>query len=340
MAVFSEQESMDRYTRIYALHRLLKNSRYRVSTATICETLQCSDSSARRVIKYMRDYLDAPIQSDRKRGGYWYEADEKEHFELPGIWFNATDLYALLSSLQLLREIQPGLLQEQVRPVQERLQRLLVAPHGDELLQRIRILPLAARASPVATFGVVASALLSRQRLSIHYHARSTGLEGQRSISPQRLTHYRENWYLDAWCHKRKALRIFALDRIRQPRLQDDAAKSIPEAELDQHYADGYGIFAGVATHLAVLRFNPTRARWIASERWHPQQQSRTLPDGSYELRIPYSRPDELILDVLRYGADVEVLAPISLRREVGKRLLEAADLYREDWKTSNLMME
>lgn len=331
---------MDRYTRIYALHQLLKNSRYRVSTAAICEALQCSDSSARRVIRYMRDYLNAPIQSDHKRGGYWYEADEKEHFELPGIWFNAADLYALLGSLQLLREIQPGLLQEQVRPVQERLQRLLVAPHGDELLQRIRILPLAARTAPVATFGVVAGALLGRQRLTIQYHARSTGLESERLISPQRLIHYRENWYLDAWCHKRKALRTFALDLIRQPRLQDEPAKSIPEAELDQHYADGYGIFAGTAEHIAVLRFSPARARWIASESWHPQQQSRFLPDGSYELRLPYSRPDELILDVLRYGADVEVLAPASLRSEVGKRLLKAADLYREEWEAPGLMME
>lgn len=42
---------MDRYTRIYTLHRLLKTSRYRVSTAAACEALQCSDSSLRRVVR-------------------------------------------------------------------------------------------------------------------------------------------------------------------------------------------------------------------------------------------------------------------------------------------------
>lgn len=320
---------MDRYTRIYALHRLLKTSRYRVSTAAACEALQCSDSSLRRVVQYMRDYLNAPIQSDRQRGGYWYAEQEKEHFELPGIWFKDSDLYALLSSLQLLREIQPGLLQDQVRPIEERLQRLLLdSPHGDQLLQRIRILPIAARTPPTQVFGRVAEALLSRRRLAIRYQARSTGEESERIVSPQRLSHYRENWYLDAWCHQRHALRTFALDLIRQPRLQNQTAESVPEVELDQHLADGYGIFAGKAEHTAVLRFSPSRARWIASERWHPRQQSQTLPDGSYELRIPYSRPEELILDVLRYGPEVEVLSPPELRAAVAQRLRAAAKLY------------
>lgn len=325
---------MDRYTRIYTLHRLLKTSRYRVSTATACEALQCSDSSLRRVVQYMRDNLNAPIRSDRQQGGYWYAEQEKEQFELPGIWFKDSDLYALLASLQLLQEIQPGLLQDQVRPIRERLQRLLVgSPHGDELLQRIRILSIAARTPPPRVFGQVAAALLRRHRLSIRYQARNSDSESERIVSPQRLSHYRENWYLDAWCHQRQALRTFSLDLIRHPRLQDQAAKAVSETELDQHYADGYGIFAGKAEHTAVLRFTPSRARWIASERWHPRQQSRTLRDGSYELRIPYSRPDELILDVLRYGPDVEVLAPSVLRAEVAHRLRAATKIYEHGIK-------
>lgn len=43
----------------------------------------------------------------------------------------------------------------------------------------------------------------------------------------------------------------------------------------------------GVWFNAAVLRFTPQRARWVAEEQWHPQQQGRMLEDGSYELRIP-----------------------------------------------------
>jgi len=66
----------------------------------------------------------------------------------------------------------------------------------------------------------------------------------------------------------------------------------------------------------------------VADERWHPQQQGRFLPDGSYQLEIPYHRADELILDILRYGPDVEVLAPPELRQEVAERLQRAAAIY------------
>jgi proteasome accessory factor C len=323
---------MDRYTRIYALHRLLKAARYRVSTARACEALQCSDSSVRRVVQYMRDYLGAPIRSDRQRGGYWYEAAEKERFELPGIWFNDAELYALLASLQLLSQVQPGLLEDQIRPLTERLQRLVAdTPLGTEALQRVRILPMAARPLPPTVFGAVVEALLDRRRIRFRYRARSTDEAAERIVSPQRLTHYRENWYLDAWCHTREALRTFALDRIRRPDVLEDAAASIADAELDRHYADGYGIFAGVAGQTAVLRFSAARARWVAEEQWHPRQQGSWLRDGRYQLRIPYSRPDELILDVLRYGPEVEVLAPPALRAEMAKRLAAAAALYQAD---------
>ena len=76
------------------------------------------------------------------------------------------------------------------------------------------------------------------------------------------------------------------------------------------------------------LRFTPERARWVASEQWHPQQEGRTLDDGSYELTIPYSDDRELIGDILRHGPDVDVLAPSGLRARVRERLQQAAARY------------
>lgn len=77
-----------------------------------------------------------------------------------------------------------------------------------------------------------------------------------------------------------------------------------------------------------MLRFTPERARWVADEHWHPQQQSLLLGDGSYELRIPYSDSRELIMDILKHGAEVEVIAPEELRREVLEHLRLAAAKY------------
>jgi predicted DNA-binding transcriptional regulator YafY len=71
-------------------------------------------------------------------------------------------------------------------------------------------------------------------------------------------------------------------------------------------------------------------ARWIADERWHPDQQAEALSDGRYRLTIPYADPSELILDILRYGPDVEVLAPAELRLAVTERLSAALAQYRD----------
>lgn len=66
----------------------------------------------------------------------------------------------------------------------------------------------------------------------------------------------------------------------------------------------------------------------MADEHWHPQQQSQILENGRYELRIPYSDPRELVMDILKHGAEVEVLAPQALRDEVASQLKRGAEQY------------
>ena len=123
-------------------------------------------------------------------------------------------------------------------------------------------------------------------------------------------------------------MRSFALERIAHAERLAARAVRIPERDLDRHFASAYGIFAGEPTGTAVLRFSPERARWVAEENWHPRQQGRFLPDGTYELRLPYGDPRELIMDILRHGATVEVVEPGALRTAVADELNRAASRY------------
>lgn len=107
-----------------------------------------------------------------------------------------------------------------------------------------------------------------------------------RIVSPQRIVHYRETWYLDAWDGGKGGLRSFSIDRIRRANVLTKAALDVPESDLEEHYASSYGIFGGKADKVAVLLFTTERAKWVADERWHPQQEARWLQDGRYELRI------------------------------------------------------
>lgn len=324
---------MSRIDNLYTLHRLLKDARRPVPTQTLMEKLECSRATLFRLIADLRDRRGAPIVYDRERNGHYYERtpDSGQQYELPGLWFTSAELYALLVIQHLLAQIEPGLLGRHLVPLRERIEGILAGEglQAADIGERVRILNMAARI-PGEHFPTVAAALLQRRQLHLKYHAREKDRTTERRVSPQRLVHYRDNWYLDAWCHHRKALRSFAVDRIRQCTPIDKPAMEIAADELDEHYASAYGIFAGKANRIAVLRFSAQAARWVADERWHPRQRGHYIVGGGYELRVPYRDARELVMDVLRYGAEVEVVGPEALREEVAGRLREAAKKYTE----------
>ncbi len=323
---------MDKLERLYALHDLFDGRRRAIPLAEIMERLECSPATAKRAIRELRTLINAPLIFDATLGGYRYAPEDGgPRFELPGLWFRAEELAALVTLREVLARLEPGLLNEALAPLARRLDEILARRSLGltEAARRVRVISQHARA-PGASFAPVARAVLSRRMLAFRYTRRTDGQAAGRRVSPQRLTRYRGCWYLDAWCHDREALRSFALERIAGARVLEDRALNRPEAELDAHFADAYGIFAGRATETAILRVVPHRARWIADEIWHPRQSGIFRDDGSYELRVPYGRPDELIQDILRLGPDAEVLAPPALREEVAKRLRAACAVYDE----------
>lgn len=321
---------MDRFDRIYALHKELRNARYPVPGQILQQRLECSRATLNRIIEDMRDFIGAPISYNRQANGYHYTQSGEHPYELPGLWFNASELYALLAVQQLLNQTQPGLLETHLSPLRKRIETILKTEHlgNDELPNRVRILYSTARHITGESFQTIAGALMQRKRLHIRYHGREKNQLTEREISPQRLIHYRDNWYVDSWCHQRQALRSFSIDRIQNALTLNSPAKDINDTQLDLHFTSAYGIFAGQATHTAILRFTPERARWVADEHWHPQQQGDFLPDASYELQIPYNDSRELIMDILKYGEDVEVIKPDGLRTEVVERLRGALTRY------------
>ena len=321
---------MDRQERILTLHRILKSARYPVPIATLIERLECSRATVYRDVGYLRDVLGAPVEQEEEPAGVRYNAEEAERFELPGLWLTSDELQALLATHQLLARTGPGVLSDALEPLKARIDALLAEQAGGKRwpIERVRVIASGSRRLDQAAFRTVATAVLERRQLRFEYRARSTDAPTQRRVSPQRLTHYRDNWYLDAYDHGREALRSFAVDRIRQAALDEAAAQDVPESDLEAQLSSSYGIFSGAPKAWAKIRFSAHAARWVADEHWHSKQDGRVLPDGGYELRVPYSNPRELLMDVLRYGPDAEVIEPASLRSEMRILLNLAAAAY------------
>ena len=327
---------MDRTERFYKIKELLRQHRV-VSFAALQAALEVSRSTLKRDMAYLSTRLNNPIEWSREAGGYRLaqaagaaDAADVSH-ELPGLWFSSAEIHALLTMQHLLAHVdRGGLLMPHIEPLMQRLAALL--GHADEdaaqVRRRVHIIGLAQRAVQPKHFQRVGTALVQRKRLQISYLARGKGELTQRDVSPLRLVHYRENWYLDAWCHLRKNLRNFAVDSIQDAHLLDTPAVEVSDAKLDAIFGPSYGIFSGGRIQWARLRFSPERTPWIKDERWHPKQQGQLQPDGSYLLRIPYTDHRELIMDILKHGAHCEVLGPVGLRKLVAEEVEKIRSKY------------
>jgi len=325
---------MNRTERIYKLHALFKQGRPS-PFARLQKELETSPATLKRDIAYMRDFMRAPIIYHRDANGYHYDPEAPE-FELPGLWFNETELFALLSVEQLLETVQPGLLAPAIGPLRTRIRQLLKQSGHTvhTVTKRILLQPIATRTLNKERFGTVAGAVLEGKKLHIHYHGREKDQPSQRTTNPHRLVRHRDNWYLAAWCEQAQALRIFSLDCIRRAEPLDQQVTPVDPTALNRFLGASFGIFSGSAKAWAVLRFGPDASRWVADETWHPDQIGHWIGD-QYELQVPYSDPRELLMDILKYGPEVEVMAPEELRENVAERLRQGAELYHETERSS-----
>jgi len=323
---------MDRTERFYRIDQLLNDKKI-VPFSLLVEKLEVSRATIKRDLEYMRNRLNAPIVWDREEGGYRFAGREggAAQYELPGLWFSAQEVHALLTMQHLLMGLDTGgLLGPHIAPLLARLRALLGTTDDttEEIHKRIRVLGMASRRMALDHFAVVGSALLRRKRLLISHYVRARDETIEREVSPQRLVHYRDNWYLDAWCHLRNDLRSFAVDAIRRAEIIEQPARNVPEKTLDFVLGAGYGIFSGRKVAWARLRFTPERARWVSLEQWHPRQKARFDKDGSYLLDVPFSDSRELVMDILKQGPGVEVLGPAALRKDVAAQLQKALEQY------------
>lgn len=327
---------MDRSERFYRIEALIK-ARGSVDFETLLAELEVSAATLKRDFQYLRDRLNAPIVWDPMLRGYTLRATSAQagvrstRHELPGVWFSERELHALLTMHQLIQGLDDGgVLSRHLQPLLDKLQGMLGSSvdEAETLRQRVRIVSAGRRPVPSRWFERLGEAVMRRRQVHMRYRSRGRDAVGERTVSPQRLVHYRNTWYLDAWCHQRDRLLRFALDAVDEAVVLDAPARELPLKQVAEDMDAGYGVFGGRRTQTATLVFTAEAARWVALEEWHPQQTGRFLKDGRYELKLPFANETELVMDILRHGPQVQVKAPSSLSQAVCRQLLAACKAH------------
>lgn len=285
---------------------------------------KCSRHTLYRTLAVINDTLEMEVKYDPRERVYYLDSLEgKKVFN--ELSFTPSDLLVLISLLQIIKELD-FLINKDFK------NKLLIQCGRDvgdvvSFLSKIKVIPTHNRRINIEIFKEICQALKTNRKLWIKYNAR-TGVENFRVVSPIHLVRYRDNWYLDAYCHLRNEIRIFSVDRILRAEVLNKPAERIDESEIKKFFESAYGIFTGKPKAIARLKFSRRMTKWVAEEEWHPNQKIKKKKDGSCVIEIPYSDERELIMDILKYGDDIMVLGPKSLKQMVITKLNNALKNY------------
>jgi predicted DNA-binding transcriptional regulator YafY len=255
---------------------LLLSKNLRITRKFLDRRWNCSSITVHRTIERSRK-KGIPIVFNGER----YSLEVGKPIQIPGFWLMPAELAALLGLSHWLDVLGSGVLADRLAPVQGRLEEMLHESglNVKDWKERIRLLPIHHRSTNQDILLSSARAVLSRSRIALRYLGVKDEKPRIRDVSPQTLVRYRDNWYLDAFDHDSNNLKEFALSRVSALDPISKPIREIPRPDLDAHFADAYGVFAGRARRKAVLIFEGLAAKLVGEERWHPKQK------GPHELR-------------------------------------------------------
>lgn len=297
--------------------------------AVLAERLEVSERTIRRDLEFARDRLDWPVKYEARRRVWVLLSDPPT---LPAIPLSEAEMFSVLVAARALEAYRGT---PYAAPLASGFAKILAAlgatPGVGHLdLDALPVFDLdPTREVAPALYSQLHRACRERQRLELTYHTPSHPEVNVRRIDPYHLLNHAGDWYLVAYCHLRGGMRDFAVGtRMLQVQLTGETFQPDPEFDLEKYLKTGFSLFKSGDLDTVVLRFTPEQALYIRERKWAVDEAKRDLPDGGLILTFRTRINIGLVQFISKYGPEVEVQAPDSLRQVVAARLRKAAAIY------------
>lgn len=306
---------MSEIDRLYSYKSLFLTRRL-VSQSEILEKLEISTATFKRDLVKLRDRLNLPIVYDRSLRGYRLDKSSSIH-ELSGIIFSKEEILVFSTIQYILTQFDPNLFNSRLKPIKTKIEFMLndIGITESDVISRIKFLHSRKRKINYDIFESLIQATFNRKKLLINYMESQKNIIIDRIISPQQIVYYKDNWYLDAWCHFKNDVRTFSIDAINYCKISDEPANELNLNEIKKIFRKDYGIFVGKDKKWAKIKFNTNHAKWVIREEWHQDQKTFLHKDGWLTIEIPYSDSREILSEVMKLGKNAIVLEPLELRQ-------------------------
>ncbi|MCX8023249.1 MAG: WYL domain-containing protein [Syntrophorhabdaceae bacterium] len=317
------------YERYQWFHGQVVSGRY-PNAKTLSEQFEISYKQAQRDIEFIRDRLYAPLKYDTVNRGYVYEGG----YELPPVWFSKDEFIAFCLATRLASTIPDGELKRGLKGFLEKFLSLRTIGNDKWYINDIEGLVSVKNVEyykvKEEVFRTVLNALFKRLPLKITYHTPHKREQTKRTILPLHLLCYMGSWHLIAFCNLRNGLRDFTLSRI-QDICQAEERISLPSGlpPVKDYIRKNFGVIAGEDSKWVVLKFSPMVSPWVSEQVWHDIQETTRDEDGGIILKFPVAGFEEVLREILRYGADVEVISPPELKAMIISEIKKMEKIYR-----------
>ena len=302
------------------LERLLKidsllRSGIKQTQKSLAEATEVSDRTIRSDLNFLRDRLNAPLENNRTKGYYYTD----HNWRLPSISLSQGELFALTLGARMLSAYAGSTYINELETAVTRL---------SERLPDKTLVDLQQLAEERIMFGAGAEiinlnpqvwqqlqdATSKSQQVWISYYAATTNTKSERTIDPYLLNIYRgTNPYVIAYCHLRKALRDFRIDRIQQLRVLNTTFVRDPDFDPQKYLKDRFQYESGDRLYDIEIYFDSVTAPFIRERRWHKSQEISERDDGSLVLKLKVSSLNDIKRWVLGYGKGAIVQNPPEL---------------------------
>lgn len=316
------------YERFLWFQNQVKKNKY-PNTKTLAQKFEIARKTAQRDIEFMRERLGAPLIYVAEQRGFIYEDNT---YELPGFWLKEESLTSLLLAYRLVSSVPDKTLKASLRSFLEQLLAKISYRKTisiKELSDKVSVRNIEYSKTSEKIYHAMLEALLASRPVRIEYHSPHNSQTTTRDILPLHLLHYMGTWHIIAHCSLKNELRDFVLSRIKTiAPCPDTITARFTSEQVRQYIRKTFGIFHGKKTQDVCLCFSKDVTPWIAEQAWHPQQKTFIKKDGRLCLIIPVSDFREIKREILKYGAQVEVMSPKALREEIKREIKRMSRIY------------
>ncbi|MGD9031513.1 MAG: transcriptional regulator [Desulfobacteraceae bacterium] len=320
--------------RQWRIIQTLISSKLGKSAAELAEEIECHPRTVYRDLEALQ-IAGFPIYTERVDGkNLWSLLDTVKH-QIP-IPFSLTELMALYFGSDMMKVFKDTVFYDSLESLFKKIKTTL-PPESIKYLNTVeQTLHLGHK--PFKEYGKfkeiinrVNEAAIKKHSIEIVYYTMSRKKESRRKVDPYRIWFFSGTFYLIGFCHKRKEVRIFAMDRIKMLHQTKEPFEVKEDFDFEDFIGPSFGVFQGEPIKIKMW-FAPDIAGYIKEKIWHESQQIKETDDGSVIFEAEVAGTEEIKFWIMNWGSKALVLEPESLRDEIRE---EAEEIVAEYQKTA-----